>query len=45
MFLPYSSTSYNSVILFGKTLIFAQGLAPVRGLDAAHMLMVCKAYT
>ena len=36
--LPYGSTSCNSVILSGKTLISARGLALVRGLDAAHML-------
>ena len=36
--LPYGSTSCNSVILSGKTLLSARGLALVRGLDAAHML-------
>ena len=42
IFPPYGSTSYNSVIPFGRTLIFAQGLALVRGLDAAHMLDVLR---
>ncbi len=36
--LPSGSTSYNSVIPSGKTLISAQGLALVKGLDAALML-------
>ena len=38
LFLPYGSTSYNSVIPSGKTLIFSRKFALVRGLDAAHML-------
>ena len=38
IFLPYGSTSCNSVIPSGKTLISARGLALVRGLDAALML-------
>ncbi len=38
IFLPYGSTLYNSVIPSGKTLMSAQGLALVRGLDAALML-------
>ena len=36
--LPSGRTSYNSVIPSGKTLISAQGLAIVKGLDAALML-------
>ena len=35
----YGSTLYKSVVPSGKTLIFAQGLALVRGLDVAHMLV------
>ena len=38
IFLPYGSTSCNSVIPSGRTLISARGLALVRGLDAALML-------
>ena len=34
----YGSTLYKSVIPSGKTSTFAQGLAPVIGLDAAHRL-------